>query len=202
MTGTPDGAKILLVDDEPANVLLMERLLQGAGYQNLVSTTDSRRVLGLFREFAPDLILLDLMMPHLDGIAVLGQLAHRDPGRRLPARARPHRRCHAGGPAQGAGGGGARLPHQAVRAVRDAAAHPEPARHPAPVPGAGGAEPLARGHGEAADRAAAAEREGRHHGLAAGGRRPRAQQPAGRPQRAGPAAVRAGGRARRSCAAP
>ena len=79
MTGTPDGAKILLVDDEPANVLLMERLLQGAGYQNLVSTTDSRRVLGLFREFAPDLILLDLMMPHLDGIAVLGQLATEVP---------------------------------------------------------------------------------------------------------------------------
>src|SRR5688572_6178149 len=79
MTGTPDGAKILLVDDEPANVLLMERLLQGAGYRHLVSTTDSRRVLGLFREFAPDLILLDLMMPHLDGIAVLGQLATEVP---------------------------------------------------------------------------------------------------------------------------
>jgi two-component system NtrC family sensor kinase len=67
-------ARILIVDDEPANVLLIERLLESAGYRNLSSTTDSRQVLGRYREFAPDLILLDLMMPHLDGIAVLDQL--------------------------------------------------------------------------------------------------------------------------------
>ena len=79
MTVTPDSAKILIVDDEPANVLLMERLLQDAGYQNLSSTTDPRCVLGLFREFAPDLIVLDLMMPHLDGVAVLGQLTAEIP---------------------------------------------------------------------------------------------------------------------------
>ena len=57
----------------------MERLLQDAGYQNLSTTTDSRRALDLFREFGPDLILLDLMMPHLDGLAVLGQLSHEIP---------------------------------------------------------------------------------------------------------------------------
>jgi signal transduction histidine kinase len=71
--------RILIVDDEPANVLLMERLLQDAGYRNLSSTTDSRRVLGLYREVGPDLILLDLMMPHLDGLAVLAQLKHEIP---------------------------------------------------------------------------------------------------------------------------
>ena len=69
-----DDARILVVDDEPSNVLLMERLLQDAGYRNVSTTTDSRRALDLFREFGPDLILLDLMMPHLDGLAVLGQL--------------------------------------------------------------------------------------------------------------------------------
>jgi signal transduction histidine kinase len=68
------SAKILIVDDEPANVRLLERLLETAGYRELQSTTDSRRVLDLYRSFAPDIILLDLMMPHLDGIAVLGQL--------------------------------------------------------------------------------------------------------------------------------
>jgi signal transduction histidine kinase len=67
-------AKILIVDDEPTNVRLLERLLQATGYRNLESTTDSRRVLELYRAFRPDLILLDLLMPHLDGIAVLEQL--------------------------------------------------------------------------------------------------------------------------------
>ena len=61
MTGTPDGAKILIVDDEPVNVLLDRAPARsGAGYQQPGSTTDSRAALGLYREFAPDLILLDL----------------------------------------------------------------------------------------------------------------------------------------------
>jgi CheY-like chemotaxis protein len=68
------SAKILIVDDEPANVRLLERLLQGAGYTQLEKTTDSRQVLALYQTFHPDLILLDLLMPHLDGVAVLGQV--------------------------------------------------------------------------------------------------------------------------------
>ena len=68
------SAKILIADDEPANVRLLERLLQGAGYTRLEKTTDSRQVLTLFQTFHPDLILLDLLMPHLDGVAVLEQL--------------------------------------------------------------------------------------------------------------------------------
>jgi len=68
------AARILIVDDEPANVRLLERLLQQAGYRYVTNTTDSRRVLELYREARPDLILLDLMMPHLDGVAVLAQL--------------------------------------------------------------------------------------------------------------------------------
>jgi len=67
-------ARILIVDDEAANVLLMQRLLEDAGYGALTTTTDSRRVLELYRSVHPDLILLDLMMPHLDGLAVLEQL--------------------------------------------------------------------------------------------------------------------------------
>ena len=79
MTPALSDAKILIVDDEPANVLLMERLLQDSGYHNLSTTTDARKVLGLYREFGPDLILLDLMMPHLDGIAILGLLKDEIP---------------------------------------------------------------------------------------------------------------------------
>jgi len=67
-------ARILVVDDERANVRLLERMLADTGYQQVRSTTESRQVLGLYSEFRPDLILLDLMMPHLDGIAVIQQL--------------------------------------------------------------------------------------------------------------------------------
>ncbi len=67
-------AKILIVDDEPTNVRLLERMLSGAGYDKVVATTDARMAQELYRREQPDLVLLDLMMPHLDGIAVLGQL--------------------------------------------------------------------------------------------------------------------------------
>lgn len=70
-------ARILIVDDEGANVLLLQRILQRAGYANLKSTTDSRHVLPIFTEFRPDLVLLDLHMPHLDGYAVLEQIRSR-----------------------------------------------------------------------------------------------------------------------------
>ena len=66
--------RILIVDDEVANVQLLERLLQRTGYADLQSTTDPRAVLPLAATFQPDLILLDLHMPHLDGFAVLEQV--------------------------------------------------------------------------------------------------------------------------------
>jgi PleD family two-component response regulator len=72
--GVPPEAQILIVDDEEPNVLLLERTLHQAGYANIRSTTDSRQVLPLFRELEPDLILLDLRMPNLDGFAVIKKL--------------------------------------------------------------------------------------------------------------------------------
>ena len=71
---TPLTAKILVVDDEEANARLLERLLLQAGYTKVQSTTDSRRVVALYREFQPDLILLDLHMPHRDGFELLKEL--------------------------------------------------------------------------------------------------------------------------------
>lgn len=68
------NAKILMVDDHEANIRVLELLLRRAGYHQLQSVTDSRLVLDEFNEFQPDLILLDLLMPHLDGFGVLEQL--------------------------------------------------------------------------------------------------------------------------------
>ncbi len=70
----PIQARILVVDDEPANVRLLERMLAEGGYRQVKCLTDSRQVLAAYGEFQPDLILLDLMMPHLDGVAVIRQL--------------------------------------------------------------------------------------------------------------------------------
>jgi len=67
-------SKILIVDDQEANVRLLERFLTRAGYVNLKSVMDSRTVLEIYLEFQPDLILLDLHMPHLDGLAVMALL--------------------------------------------------------------------------------------------------------------------------------
>jgi len=71
--------KILIVDDEPNNVALLEQTLQGVGYFSLRSTMDPREVCGIFEEFKPDLILLDLKMPHMDGFQVMQKLKKVDP---------------------------------------------------------------------------------------------------------------------------
>jgi len=78
------GARVLIVDDEPANVVLLERLLRQSGYTNLVSTTDSSQVLELCARMPPDVILLDLHMPAPDGFAVLEQLEPWITGRWMP----------------------------------------------------------------------------------------------------------------------
>jgi putative two-component system response regulator len=66
--------KILIIDDEPLNVVLLEDLLTAVGYKDLKSVSDSRTALGTCDSFAPDLVLLDLMMPHVDGFAILHSL--------------------------------------------------------------------------------------------------------------------------------
>ena len=66
--------KILIIDDEPANIALLEALLSESGYTRFHSITDSRLVLEACQTFEPDLILLDLMMPQPDGFAILDSL--------------------------------------------------------------------------------------------------------------------------------
>ncbi len=67
-------AKILIVDDEPANIELLEDILENEGYSSFRSTLDSRKTLAMYKEMRPDLVLLDLNMPHLDGFQVMDQL--------------------------------------------------------------------------------------------------------------------------------
>lgn len=70
----PQLARILVVDDEPANLKLLGMILRGAGYQNIALVQDPREVLGEYQRARPSLVLLDLNMPHLDGFGVLAQL--------------------------------------------------------------------------------------------------------------------------------
>jgi putative two-component system response regulator len=74
-----EQARFLIVDDEQTNVVLLETVLEQAGYCNVYSTTHSSRVVDMFAPLAPDLLLLDLDMPAPDGLALLHRLdAGRD----------------------------------------------------------------------------------------------------------------------------
>src|SRR3712207_335698 len=75
--GSPDtkSARIMVVDDEPSNVLFLERLLEVADFGDVVSTSDSAAVVDLCAEAEPDLIVLDLNMPDPDGFEVLARLS-------------------------------------------------------------------------------------------------------------------------------
>ncbi len=68
------AAKILVVDDLELNIKLLETLLAEAGYQQVYSTVDSRKVAEMYRDIRPDLVLLDLHMPYLNGFQVMEQL--------------------------------------------------------------------------------------------------------------------------------
>jgi len=68
------GSRILVVDDQLANLRVLETVLDIAGYKNVRCLDDSREVLPVVAEFSPDLIMLDLHMPHVDGLAVMDQL--------------------------------------------------------------------------------------------------------------------------------
>jgi DNA-binding NtrC family response regulator len=78
------NAKILLVDDREANVLLLARMLRGAGYACINSTTKPAEVGGLHLNHRYDLILLDLQMPGMDGFQVMEELKAQDPDGYLP----------------------------------------------------------------------------------------------------------------------
>jgi putative two-component system response regulator len=69
--------RILVVDDEEDNVAALDRLLRWAGYPWVESTTDPTEAVDLFDRIQPDLVLLDLHMPFLDGFEVMSALSER-----------------------------------------------------------------------------------------------------------------------------
>jgi len=77
-------ARIMIVDDDAASVRMLELTLQREGYRAIRGITDPRQVLPIFGEFKPDLLVLDLTMPHFDGFDVMRQLRPRLAGTFFP----------------------------------------------------------------------------------------------------------------------
>lgn len=73
------NSRILVVDDQPENILLLDRMLKESGYRHVRGITDSREALVAFTQFNPDLVAIDLRMPHVDGFALLKQLRSQVP---------------------------------------------------------------------------------------------------------------------------
>jgi putative two-component system response regulator len=79
------GAEVLVVDDEQANVTLVETILERNGFSRIRSTTDSREFRSLFDDTRPDIVLLDLHMPHIGGLELLEEMERlREPDEYLP----------------------------------------------------------------------------------------------------------------------
>src|SRR3989338_11407766 len=76
--------EVLIVDDQKANVALLERMLRGAGYVSVTTTTEPGEVCELHRKNRYDLILLDLQMPGFDGFQVMEGLKEIETGGYLP----------------------------------------------------------------------------------------------------------------------
>lgn len=86
MVNTSDilNASILIVDDEEPNVLMLERMLRGAGYTSIAFTMNPRKVCELYRKNRYDLILLDIQMPGMDGFQVMEGLKEIETDDYLP----------------------------------------------------------------------------------------------------------------------
>ena len=78
------NASILIVDDQEANVMLLELMLRNEGYTNITTTQDPCQVAGLHAEQQFDLILLDLQMPEMDGFEVMEALKKDEAASYLP----------------------------------------------------------------------------------------------------------------------
>ena len=78
------NASVLIVDDQEANVMLLEKMLRNGGYTHITSTMDPRAVCALHRTHRYDLILLDLQMPVMDGFQVMEGLKEIENGGYLP----------------------------------------------------------------------------------------------------------------------
>ncbi len=77
-------ANILIIEDQEINVRLLRGMLLKEGYTNVLFTSDAREAMPLFRRFQPDVVLLDLHMPHFDGFELMDQFSAHTWGDYLP----------------------------------------------------------------------------------------------------------------------
>jgi two-component system response regulator VicR len=78
MTGNVSAKKVLVVDDEPDTLELVKLVLESAGFKTMLATS-GREALKLAQTSKPDLVLLDIMMPDMDGWEVFRKLKEKDP---------------------------------------------------------------------------------------------------------------------------
>ncbi|TWU03836.1 HD-GYP domain-containing protein [Neorhodopirellula pilleata] len=76
--------KIMIVDDEIANVLIVKKYLERAGYRSFETTTDSAAAIRIINATKPDILLLDINMPSVDGIEILRELRRTPEYKHLP----------------------------------------------------------------------------------------------------------------------
>ena len=76
--------KIMIVDDEIANVLVARKLLERAGYASFETTTDATAAMNMVHACNPDVLLLDINMPKLNGVQILSQVRETTRFRHLP----------------------------------------------------------------------------------------------------------------------
>lgn len=78
------SGRILIIDDQDAQILLLRKLLKTAGYGSVATTTDPSEAAALYSEFKPDVVLLDLHMQPINGFEVLEQLKQVEKSSYLP----------------------------------------------------------------------------------------------------------------------
>ena len=79
-----DRAKIIIVDDEPIIAKVVSKYLRGEGYERVISITDSVKAFDLISQETPDAILLDIMMPEVDGLTILSKVRREHHLRFIP----------------------------------------------------------------------------------------------------------------------
>lgn len=77
-------ANIMIVDDEPVNIAILKRGLESSGFEKFVTTTQASEVLHLMREQAPDVLLLDIRMPEIDGLEIIQEIQKDEELRLVP----------------------------------------------------------------------------------------------------------------------
>ena len=72
-------AQILIIEDDEVSIRLLDETLRKAGYRNITTTNDPKRGVAIYRQIKPELVVLDLNMPQMDGFEVMRELKEIEP---------------------------------------------------------------------------------------------------------------------------